>query len=220
MLSSFSSLLLPFTLCLSLIFSIKQNLLAVSNRRQNDECDRIKRFSRGVHRGGGGGVCSSLPMNPQFQVSFQNLRYALTACERSIPTVFHRLLRMRVAFNFHHASICKSDGACAHYVMVSKFQWKPFWLATQRDPQNDWTATQNRVNYDVFAQAPLSQSAQDRVARLGKRVTDGTCRHGSCALRAAQVISVQTSDHSFCLNSTFPLQSLSNKTRGIFTALL
>ena len=47
------------------------------------------------------------------------------------------------------------NGACAHYVMVSKFQWKPFWLATQRDPQNDWTATQNRVNYDVFAQAPL-----------------------------------------------------------------
>ena len=38
--------------------------------------------------------------------------------------------------------------------MVSKFQLKPFWLATQRDPQNDWTATQNRVNYDVFAQAP------------------------------------------------------------------
>ena len=33
--------------------------------------------------------------------------------------------------------------------------WKPFWLSTQQDPQNDWTATQNRVNYDVFAQAPL-----------------------------------------------------------------
>ena len=46
------------------------------------------------------------------------------------------------------------NGACAHYVMVSKFQWKPFWLATQRDPQSDWTATQNGVNYDVFAQAP------------------------------------------------------------------
>ena len=47
--------------------------------------------------------------------------------------------------------------ACVHYVMVSKFQWKPFWLATQRDQQNDhaWTATQNRVNNDVFAQAPL-----------------------------------------------------------------
>ena len=39
--------------------------------------------------------------------------------------------------------------------MVSDFQWKPFWLATHRDPQNDWTATQNRVNYDVFAQAPF-----------------------------------------------------------------
>ena len=42
--------------------------------------------------------------------------------------------------------------------MVFKFQWKPFWLATKlkRDPQNDWTATPapNRVNYDVFAQAP------------------------------------------------------------------
>ena len=36
-----------------------------------------------------------------------------------------------------------------------QFQWKPFWLATQRDPQNDWPATPNRVNYDVFAQAPL-----------------------------------------------------------------
>ena len=47
-----------------------------------------------------------------------------------------------------------ANGACAHYVMVSKFQWKPFWLATQRDPQNDWTATPNRVNYDVVAQAP------------------------------------------------------------------
>ena len=34
------------------------------------------------------------------------------------------------------------NGACAHYIMVSKFHWKPFWLATQRDPQNDWTATQ------------------------------------------------------------------------------
>ena len=42
--------------------------------------------------------------------------------------------------------------------MVSIFQWKPFWLAIQRDPQNDWTATQNRVNYDVFAQAPLANS--------------------------------------------------------------
>ena len=61
--------------------------------------------------------------------------------------------------------ICVSNGACAHYVMplmVSKFQWKPFWLATQRDPQNDWAATQNRVNYDAFAQAPLHKNCDDR----------------------------------------------------------
>ena len=48
------------------------------------------------------------------------------------------------------------NGACAHYLMVSKFQWKPFWLAIERDAQNDWTATQNRVNYDVFAQTPFN----------------------------------------------------------------
>ena len=43
---------------------------------------------------------------------------------------------------------------------------EPFWLATQLDPQNDWTATQNRVNYDVFAHPLLSS-----VVKLGlKRV--------------------------------------------------
>ena len=39
--------------------------------------------------------------------------------------------------------------------MVSKFQWKPFWLATQLYQQNDWAGWQNRVKYDLFAQAPL-----------------------------------------------------------------
>ena len=61
------------------------------------------------------------------------------------------------------------DGACAHYVMVSKFQWKPIWLATQRDPQNDWTATQNRVNYDVFAQAPPHFPSPERFLRGSDR---------------------------------------------------
>ena len=55
----------------------------------------------------------------------------------------------------HSVTPVGTNGAYAHYVMVSKFQWKPIWLAIQRDPQNDWTATQNRVNYDVFAQAPF-----------------------------------------------------------------
>ena len=48
-----------------------------------------------------------------------------------------------------------SHGACAHYVMVSKTQWKPFWLATNLYPLNDWAGWHFRVNYDVFAQAPL-----------------------------------------------------------------
>ena len=39
--------------------------------------------------------------------------------------------------------------------MVSKAQWKPFWLATEFHPSNDLTGWQNCVNYDVLAQAPL-----------------------------------------------------------------
>ena len=46
-------------------------------------------------------------------------------------------------------------GHIRNYVMESNFQWKPFWLATQLYPENDWTGWQFRVNYDVFAQAPL-----------------------------------------------------------------
>ena len=34
--------------------------------------------------------------------------------------------------NPHH------NGGRAHYVIESKVQWKPFWLATQQYPQNDW----------------------------------------------------------------------------------
>ena len=48
-----------------------------------------------------------------------------------------------------------ANEACAHYVMVSNIQWKPFWLVTQLEPQNDWTGWQNGVNYDVFAPAPF-----------------------------------------------------------------
>ena len=39
----------------------------------------------------------------------------------------------------------------AHHVIVSKIQWKPFWLAIQLYPQIDWTGWQNGVNDDVFA---------------------------------------------------------------------
>ena len=48
-------------------------------------------------------------------------------------------------------STCLSNGARVHYVImvVSKFQWKPFWLATQLYPQNDWTGWQFGVDYDI-----------------------------------------------------------------------
>ena len=70
--------------------------------------------------------------------------------------VRHHATRPHRLFSHNVVTMVTQNGACAHYVMVSKFQWTPFWLATQRDPQKDWTATQNhRVNYDVFAQAPL-----------------------------------------------------------------
>ena len=51
-----------------------------------------------------------------------------------------------------------TNGGRAHYVMVSKIQWTPYWLATQLYPPNDWTGWQNGVNDDVCAQAPLCTS--------------------------------------------------------------
>ena len=40
--------------------------------------------------------------------------------------------------------------ACAHDVMVSKVQWKPFWPTIQLYPQNDSPGWQICVNCDVF----------------------------------------------------------------------
>ena len=31
-----------------------------------------------------------------------------------------------------------ANGGRAHYIIESKVQWKPFWLANQQYPQNDW----------------------------------------------------------------------------------
>ena len=54
------------------------------------------------------------------------------------------------AFKFPYTSVCLSreglvtsealryNGGRAHYIIESKVQWKPFWLATQQYPQNDW----------------------------------------------------------------------------------
>ena len=42
---------------------------------------------------------------------------------------------------------CLHNGGCAHYVIVSKVQWKPFWLATQLYPQNDWLGVPYTMTY-------------------------------------------------------------------------
>ena len=55
----------------------------------------------------------------------------------------------------------RANGACAPYVMVFQFQWKPFWLATQRVPQNDWTATKNRCELWRTRTGPIASSLKE-----------------------------------------------------------
>ena len=61
------------------------------------------------------------------------------------------------------------NGGHAHYVMASKIQWKPFWLATQLYPQNDLTGWQNGVNDDVCRQAPCSSPPHRPAIARGQR---------------------------------------------------
>ena len=77
-------------------------------------------------------------------------------CPRVVPSAAPRALRSGNALRF----LCSVEPrtqllilTCAHYVMVSKFRWKPFWLATHLDPQNDWTGWQYRANCD-FSHRP------------------------------------------------------------------
>ena len=57
--------------------------------------------------------------------------------------VVHKTRRLR-KFNTLH---------CAHYIIETKVQWKPFWLATQQYPQNDWLG--GKFPYTMtYAQGP------------------------------------------------------------------
>ena len=49
-------------------------------------------------------------------------------------------------FDLDYRRLSDRNGACAHYLMVSWTQRKPFWLATQLCSQNDWTGWQNGVS--------------------------------------------------------------------------
>ena len=78
------------------------------------------------------------------------------------PVVFFTLLLVSLALvvcprHYLSGSLPKScrNGGRANYVIESKVQWKPFWLATQLYPQNDWTGWQFPVYYDKCAWPPL-----------------------------------------------------------------
>ena len=88
------------------------------------------------------------------KTSFRNLTCV------PLPALASYLLNICISFPVMLWPLCKltiPNGACAYHVVVSRIQWKPFWLATQLYPHNDWTGWQNGVNYDVFAQAPLQR---------------------------------------------------------------
>ena len=102
--------------------------------------------------------------------------------------------------------------------MVSKFQWKPFWLATQRDPQNDWTATKNRVNYDVFAQAPLTDHKYPAVTAerspLVLRISPSTCSTWRSSRDSPLRVVVETQSRALCELTAKSLLRAACLTRG------
>ena len=54
-----------------------------------------------------------------------------------------------------HQLLNDNNGGRVNYIMVSRIQWKPIWLATQLCPNMTGLGSKNGVNDDVFAQAPL-----------------------------------------------------------------
>ena len=80
-------------------------------------------------------------------------KFLCPACHRS-STALMRPDRSKQSKCLQVRLQSEYNGGCAHYVMVSKIQWKPFWLASQLYPQNDWTGWQNGVNDYVFGAGP------------------------------------------------------------------
>ena len=94
--------------------------------------------------------CQTLFFQKKFYACIGQLPWACVGI--SLVDAYQRsILKSKKPFNL--AVTLLWNGACAHYVMVSKIQWKPFWLATQLYPRNNWTGWQKGVNNDVFAQA-------------------------------------------------------------------
>ena len=91
--------------------------------------------------------CGWVSSCPPIKTSIPKYRDRHVTCDNSYNSMNAVWIKFRVKFVVQW-------GLCAlrHGIQIST---KPFWLATQRDPQNDWTATQSRVNYDIFTQAQV-----------------------------------------------------------------
>ena len=94
-----------------------------------------------------------LPLNFGFNDVMRMVRFghACTLCIETLTWFLH-IQRYQNGIN----------GARAHFVMVPKLKWKPFWLAAQLYPQNNSTWWQNRVNYDVLVRAPSNWKCRRR----------------------------------------------------------
>ena len=139
---------------LKMFVSVSAEVLHETLRGQEIRDDRTQYL--GMRNGKTGIVCASASAHslPSGQTSYHTFYWGTAVCisiAREAQNYVTIDILRNVMRNIH-------TRACAHYVMAPKFQWEPFWLVTQRDPQNDLTANQNRVNYDVFAQAPLRKS--------------------------------------------------------------
>ena len=58
-------------------------------------------------------------------------------------------------------------GGRAHYIIESKVQWKPFWLATQQYPQNDWLGG-NFLYTMAYTHGPIVSALNARLEIRGQ----------------------------------------------------
>ena len=72
------------------------------------------------------------------------------------------------------ATESQTNGGRAHYVIESKVQWKPFWLATFLYPQNDWLGG-NFPYTMTLAHGPHSRTYEDETIFTSFTTARGKC---------------------------------------------
>ena len=90
-----------------------------------------------------------------FNEMSSELHLSLTDLLASFNNLLNYLFCLSIfLFGSFHTFACAvisfmTSEACGHNVMVSKIQWKPFWLAIELYYQNDWTGWQFCLNDDI-----------------------------------------------------------------------